>query len=119
MIALLVLTAPYSEARKDAIETGKPLLVLTGADWCPACRTMKNDVIPQMRRRGEFPNVLYATVDWDRENELAKRFMAIAKTASIPVLVFFWKVDDGWRHRYHVGSMDAKKLQEFLQVRKE
>jgi thiol:disulfide interchange protein len=113
------MTAPYSEARKEAMETGKPLFVIVGADWCPACQTMKNDVIPKMQRRGEFPDVAYATVNWDRENKLAVWFQKQAKTDLIPVLCFYWKVDGGWKSRYHVGSMEAKKLQEFLQVRKE
>ena len=32
---------PYAEAYKTSEETGKPLLVLVGADWCPGCRRVQ------------------------------------------------------------------------------
>ncbi len=42
----------YADARANTAETGKPLVVLVGADWCPACQTMKNSAMAQVARRG-------------------------------------------------------------------
>ena len=34
----------YATAYKKA-QTGQPLVVLVGAEWCPGCRTMKQSVM--------------------------------------------------------------------------
>jgi hypothetical protein len=35
-------------------KTGKPLVVLIGADWCGACRVMKNTALPQVAQDAVF-----------------------------------------------------------------
>ena len=34
---------PYEVAYRKARDERKPLLILVGADWCPACKTLKAD----------------------------------------------------------------------------
>ncbi len=43
----------YADAYTASAETGKPMLVLIGADWCPHCVVMKNRVMPQLQQQGE------------------------------------------------------------------
>ncbi len=52
-VALLATSASaYQDAYDQADKEGKPLLVLVGADWCPGCRTMKDEMIPELERDG-------------------------------------------------------------------
>ena len=52
-LALLTTSADvYQEAYNKAEKDGKPLLVLVGAEWCPGCRIMKDDVIPKLETDG-------------------------------------------------------------------
>ena len=102
MITLIVLTLAVSAAPKDAekpryayapaqvehMKTSKPMLVLVGAEWCPACMVMKNTVMPQLISKGSMKGVLYAVVDIDVSPELAKKLIG---NASIPQLVFYCK----------------------------
>ena len=54
---------------------GKPLLVLVGAEWCPGCRTMKNEMIPELQRGGGLKPVVFATVDTDEKPDLSQRLL--------------------------------------------
>ena len=47
------------------------LVVLVGADWCPACQRMKNASLPQVAKRGALSKVAYAVVNTDHEHALA------------------------------------------------
>ena len=47
----------YAEAHRSTVETGKPLVVMIGTDWCQPCQTMKRIVLPQLRKRGFFKKI--------------------------------------------------------------
>ena len=57
--------ADYATAFQQATESGKPLVVLVGADWCPGCQQMKHTSIPEVERRGVLNKVAYAFVSAD------------------------------------------------------
>src|SRR5215203_5532883 len=65
----------YQAALKDAQANERPLLVLVGATWCPGCQTMKQTVLPSMRRDGEIQAVSYVTVDADSDRDVASQLM--------------------------------------------
>ena len=44
---------PYDAAYRKAQEEKKPLVVLVGANWCAACRTMKSETIHPMKGAGD------------------------------------------------------------------
>jgi thiol:disulfide interchange protein len=44
----------YEVAYQQAQKERKPLLVLVGADWCHACKTMKTDTIVPMKEAGQL-----------------------------------------------------------------
>ena len=50
--ALTAVDHDYAKAYQETAETGRPLVVLIGADWCPGCRQMKYSSIPQLEKSG-------------------------------------------------------------------
>lgn len=101
-------TDSYAKAHKQMTETGKPLVVLVGADWCPACRRMKESIIPQAKRSGVLNDVSFAIVNTDREPQIARQLM---RGSSIPQLVIFHKSADGWKRRQLTGAQSVDTIQ--------
>ena len=101
----------YDQAYKTTTETGRPLVVLVGADWCPGCQTMKQSVIPQLARRGTLNSVSFATVNTDQQQRLAGRLM---HGESIPQLIMYVKTDDGWQRKQIVGAKSVTEVEAFL-----
>jgi thiol-disulfide isomerase/thioredoxin len=106
--AVLVLNPPasYEQAYAQSQTSGQPLVVLVGAQWCPACVSMKHGVIPRMHRGGQLNGVNYAEVDADSESELAGRLM---RGGAIPQLIVFSRGPSGqWqRHQITGGTSEA------------
>jgi len=84
----------YEQAYEDTQTSGKPLVVLVGADWCPGCVTMKVGVMPRMQASGSLRQVNYAQIDSD--SELAGQLL---RGSSIPQLIIFSQSADGQWHR--------------------
>ena len=101
----------YASAFWRILETGKPLVVLVGADWCPACRTMKTAIIPQLRRSGGLDDVLFAIVDTDRESRNSSKIMS---GGSIPQPVMYTKTADGWKREQLTGAHSVAAVQSFV-----
>jgi thioredoxin-like negative regulator of GroEL len=102
----------YAEAHKINAETGRPIVVLVGADWCPGCRTMKNSVMPSVAEQGLLKKVAYAQVNTDKEGELAKKLM---RGGSIPQLIMYRKTADGWQRSSLVGAQSRARIEAFIQ----
>lgn len=101
----------YSTAYYQAVETGRPLVVLVGADWCPGCQTMKNASIPELEKRGGLSKVAFAQVNSDQQSQLAGKLM---RGSSIPQLIMFYKADGGWKRQQLDGARSASDIQAFL-----
>ncbi len=102
----------YADAYQDTKATGRPLVVLVGADWCPGCQTMKNAVIPQLQRKGSLNRVAFAYVNADSEHELAGKLMS---GGSIPQLIMYHKTTSGtWRREQLTGAHSVDATQVFL-----
>lgn len=105
-------SSDYATAFKQVEQTGKPLVVLVGADWCPGCRTMKYTTLPQLEKSGELSKVAFAHVNADEDSALAGKLM---KGGSIPQLVMFQKkADGGWTRKQLTGAHSASSVQAFL-----
>jgi thiol-disulfide isomerase/thioredoxin len=105
-------TQDYATAFKQTEETGKPLVVLVGADWCPGCRTMKNSTMPQVEKKGLLNKVAFAHVNTDHDGSLAGKLM---KGGSIPQLVMFQKKADGtWTRKQLTGAQSPGSVEAFL-----
>jgi len=101
----------YAEAYKQTAETGKPLLILVGASWCPACQSMKTSIMPTVAAQGGLDNVAFAYVNTDQQNDLAGKLM---EGNLIPQLVKFEKTGDGWKQTRLVGAQSVSAVVSFV-----
>jgi thiol-disulfide isomerase/thioredoxin len=99
----------YADAYRNTQSTGKPLVVLVGADWCPGCQTMKNSVIPQLEKQGGLSNVAFAYVNAD--SKLAHKLM---QGGSIPQLIMFRQSSTGWTREQLVGAHSVSDTKSFI-----
>ena len=98
----------YEEAYEQAQRTGQPLVVLVGANWCPACQSLKDDVLAPMQRSGKLAKVSFAVVNYDREKELASKLM---RGSSIPQLIVFYRNGTtSWSRQQITGATDEKRV---------
>jgi thioredoxin-like negative regulator of GroEL len=111
--ALISTGAPtYAEAHKLTADTGRPLVVFVGADWCPACQVMKTTTLPQLQQRGGLSRVSFAVVNTDRDSQLAQQLM---EPGVIPQLIMYRKTPEGWQRDALVGSRSSQEIQSFIQ----
>src|SRR3990172_11740131 len=101
----------YATAFQETSESGRPLVVLIGADWCPGCRQMKYSAIPELEKQGGLEKVAFAYVNTDDESALAGKLM---KGGSIPQLIMYHKTDSGWKRRQLTGAHSVSAIQAFL-----
>jgi thioredoxin-like negative regulator of GroEL len=103
--------AHYATAYETTVSTGQPLVVLVGAEWCPACQQMKNSVIPQVKRQGGLDKVAFAYVNTDADRSLAGKLM---QGGSIPQLILYRKTATGWTRQQLTGAHGAEETQHFI-----
>lgn len=101
----------YAEAFSVSMKTGRPLVVMLGADWCPACVKLKTSIMPQVARQGTLKEVELAYVDVDKEPKLAGQ---LARGGSIPQLIRFEKTSRGWESRHMIGAQSVDKTLFFV-----
>jgi thioredoxin-like negative regulator of GroEL len=101
----------YADAYKATEESGKPLVVLVGAEWCPGCQAMKTSIMPKVAAHGGLKNVAYAQVNTDRQGELARQMMS---GNMIPQLVMYTKTADGWKRQRLIGAQSPEAVESFL-----
>lgn len=101
----------YADARKITAETGKPMIVLVGAKWCPACKVMKENVMPQIVRKGIFGRCVYTVVDLDEQKQLGHE---LTSGGPIPQLIMYRKTRDGWRRRRLIGGQSVNTVVKFI-----
>ena len=103
----------YTQAHRLTVKTGRPMVVLVGAEWCPACKVMKDTVIPAVKKRGGLNKVSFAVVDIDEEQELGKTLIS---RGPIPQLLMYRKTPIGWRLRRIVGGQSVKSVETFVET---
>ncbi|MBL8871289.1 MAG: thioredoxin family protein [Planctomycetaceae bacterium] len=102
----------YAKAYHRAQEENKPLVVLVGADWCPACQVMKADTIEPMKKEGLLEDVVFAHVDRDADPELASKLMGTATT--LPQLVVYTKGESGWKRTAVSGLQSRGRVRDVI-----
>jgi thioredoxin-like negative regulator of GroEL len=103
---------PYEEAFKDHEANGKPLLVMVGADWCPACQTMKTGTLARMERSGKLRRVAFSILNTDRDEKVAGRVM---KGGTIPQLIMFTRNADGkWDRQQLTGAQSEQAVEHMI-----
>jgi thioredoxin-like negative regulator of GroEL len=101
----------YEGAYKEAFKQNKPLLILVGAEWCPACRTMQEDSLPTLEKQGGLKNVVFTKVDADEEPKLAKQLMS---GSAIPQLILYAPKKEGWHRAQLTGAFSSDQIGNFL-----
>jgi thioredoxin-like negative regulator of GroEL len=102
----------YQEALQVAQKRQQPLLVLIGAQWCPGCITMKQQVIPSLAKRGALKPVTFTTVDYDADTATAQQLMRVG---SIPQLIVYSPLPDGkWHREQLVGEATEAEVQSLI-----
>lgn len=65
----------FTDASKDAKQSGRPLLIHFGATWCPPCRQMEKDVLHHSDVRDLLSrNFVAVMIDSDQHPELIQQF---------------------------------------------
>jgi thioredoxin-like negative regulator of GroEL len=101
----------YATAYYETARTGRPLVVLIGADWCPGCQQMKYTAIPELEKKGGLSKVAFAYVNTDQQSSLAGKLM---QGSSIPQLIMYQKTDLGWKRQQLTGAHSVSDIQAFL-----
>lgn len=90
----------YAAAYRTAQQEGKPLMVVVGADWCPACVNLKATTLTSLAQTGQLEDVSVAVVDQDAEPELAAQ---LKQGQTIPQIIVFSQTDSGWKRTQLTG----------------
>jgi thiol:disulfide interchange protein len=111
-------SSSYSQVTKKAKESGKPMILVFSASWCPPCQTMKNEVYPSEAVKAYHDQFEWAYLDADDgDNE---KLMAKFEVSGIPHVQFL--AADGKPMDKVVGGMEpadfAGKLKEVLAAAK-
>lgn len=101
----------YAEAHRDATQTGRPMVVMVGAEWCAACKQMERDVLPEVRKQQVFKEVSFAKVDLDKERKLGEQ---LTKGGPIPQIIMYRKSRRGWLRRKLIGRQSPIVVQAFI-----
>ena len=101
----------YANAFRQSQETSKPLLVLVGAEWCPACTKMNANVLPELKRRGLLDELYFAKVNIDHQETLTKK---LTDSTIVPQLILYKKTGKGWRRWNMTGQQTVKTVENFL-----
>lgn len=102
---------PYDAAYRKAQEEKKPLVVLVGANWCAACRTMKSETIQPMKGAGELREVVFTQVDKDIQPEIAQQVM---QGNTLPQIVVFCEGEQGWKRFSLTGMQTERRVKELI-----
>ncbi len=96
----------YDKALAKGKETGKPIIVIFSASWCPPCQQMKKQVYPDKKVQPYHDAFVWAYLDAD--SSANGPAMKKNKTRGIPHVVFLnssgKKVDE------LVGGVSAEKF---------
>jgi hypothetical protein len=102
---------PYDQAVKISVESGKPILILIGADWCPYCKVVQRDCLPVLKERGLMDKVVYVYLDYDRDRHLVGKTL---RGEIIPEMIMFRKAEGGWKRTDISGSYKVEEIDSFM-----
>lgn len=101
----------FDQAYHRSRTTGRPLLVLVGAGWCPACQKMRHSILPGVAGVGGLSKVVFTYVDFDQQRRLASR---LSRGTSIPQLIRFDQTPAGWKSKRLIGAKSPRQVYDFI-----
>jgi len=121
LITVILTTAPadqqlqqsYAQAYTESLEEKKPLLVVVGAPWCPACRILKESTLKPMAKTGELDDVSFVVINRDENPALAAKLTQGEKT--IPQIILYTPGEDGWKRRKLRGFQSKQPIRSLIQ----
>ena len=121
LLTVILTTAPadqqlqqsYAQAYTESLEEKKPLLVVVGAPWCPACRVLKENTLKPMAKTGELDDVSFVVINLDENPALAAKLTQGEKT--IPQIILYTPGEDGWKRRKLRGFQSKQPIRSLIQ----
>ncbi|MCP4887678.1 MAG: thioredoxin family protein [Rubripirellula sp.] len=105
-------TQDYATAYKQSLEEQKPLMVVVGAPWCPACNVLKETTLKEMKKNGDFKAVALTMVNRDEQPELAKQ-LTNGETV-IPQIIVYTPEQNGWKRRKLLGFQSSQPVRSLI-----
>ncbi len=103
----------YADAYRQSVAEGKPLMVVVGAPWCPACNVLKETTIRTMAQSGELDDVSLAVINRDEEPQLARQLTKGERM--LPQIIVFTKSDSGsWKRRRLMGYQPRQPVRSLI-----
>ncbi|MGI9465545.1 MAG: thioredoxin family protein [Rubripirellula sp.] len=121
LLTVILTTAPtdqqleqsYAQAYTESLEEKKPLLVVVGAPWCPACRVLKESTLKPMAKTGELDDVSLVVINRDENPTLAAKLSLGEKT--IPQIILYTPGENGWKRRNLRGFQSKQPIRSLIQ----
>lgn len=102
----------YADAYHRSVQEQKPLMVVVGAPWCPACNVLKESTLMPLAQSGELDEVSLAVINRDEEPELADRLTAGERT--LPQIIVFSQENGSWKRRKLSGYQTAQPVRSLI-----
>lgn len=107
------LKTDYAEAYKESVAEDKPLMVVVGAPWCPACNVLKQTTIEPMAKTGELDDVCVAVLNKDSDPELIKQLTKGEKM--LPQIIMFTRTQSGkWQRSRLMGYQPKQPVRNLI-----
>jgi thioredoxin-like negative regulator of GroEL len=103
----------YAQAYTESLAEKKPLLVVVGAPWCPACRVLKETTLKPMATTGELDDVSFVVINRDENPTLAAKLTQGEKT--IPQIILYTPSENGWQRRKLRGFQSKQPILSLIQ----
>ena len=102
----------YANAYRDSVSQQKPLLVVVGAPWCPACNTLKESTILPMAETGELDDVSLVVINKDDDPELAKQLTGGDQL--IPQIILYTPQEGTWKRQKLMGFQSKQPVRNLI-----
>ena len=106
------LTQDYATAYETSISEHKPLMVVVGAPWCPACRVLKESTIKPMAYSGQLDDVSLAIIDKEASPDLVEELTEGEKL--LPQILVFTNEDGQWKRRKLPGYQTREGVRSLI-----
>ncbi|MEM9826218.1 MAG: thioredoxin family protein [Planctomycetota bacterium] len=107
------LNQSYADAYRESVRDHKPLMVVVGAPYCPACKVLKQTTIQPMAATGELRDVSVAVVDKERDPKLAERLTGGEKLLP-QIIVFSQDASGAWKRRKLLGYQPKQPVRSLI-----
>lgn len=102
----------YAQAYQDSVLTQKPLMVVVGVPWCPACNVLKDTTIKPMAQTGELDAVSLVVINKDDDPELVDQLTGGDKM--LPQIIVFTQEDGRWQPRKLLGYQPKQPVRSLV-----